>query len=62
MATQSPRLIDQFEPEDILVAERTEGSTTYTRQDRDTLESWLEDYTLGDVWEKNVMGGRPRSE
>ena len=62
MATQSPRLIDQFEPEDILVAERTEGFTTYTRQDRDTLESWLEDYTLGDVWEKNVMGGRPRSE
>ena len=62
VATQSPRLIDQFEPEDILVAERTEGSTTYTRQDRDTLESWLEDYTLGDVWEKNVMGGRPRPE
>ncbi len=59
VATQSPILLDHFEPEDVLVAERVEGATKLRRLDDETLEVWLEDYSLGQLWEKNELGGRP---
>ncbi|WP_420461732.1 AAA family ATPase [Candidatus Palauibacter sp.] len=59
VATQSPFLLDHFEPEDVLVADRVEGATTLTRLDPERLGSWLEDYSLGQLWEKNELGGRP---
>ena len=62
IATQSPTLVDQFEPEDVLVADRVDGRTELKRLDRDRLVKWLEDYTLGQLWEKNEIGGRPVRE
>ena len=62
IGTQSPLLLDQFKPEDVLVANRVEGSTTLTRLENDKLQSWLEDYSLGQLWEKNEFGGRPSPE
>ena len=62
VSTQSPRLVDHFEPEDILVAERVNGATTLRRLEREPLKAWLEDYSLGELWEKNEFGGRPRPE
>ena len=62
VATQSSLLLDHFEPEDVLVADRIDGGTQFTRLDSAKLESWLEDYSLGQLWEKNEIGGRPRSE
>ncbi|MCY4611980.1 MAG: AAA family ATPase [Gammaproteobacteria bacterium] len=62
VATQSPLLLDHFEPENILVANRREGGTELTRLDRETLKDWLEDYSLGQLWEKNEFGGRPSPE
>lgn len=59
VSTQSSLLLDHFEPEDILVAEREDGGTTLTRPDTARLEKWLEDYSLGQLWEKNELGGRP---
>ena len=59
LATQSPLLLDEFTPEDVLVVERSGHATTFQRLDGDRLESWLEDYSLGELWEKNVLGGRP---
>jgi hypothetical protein len=50
---------DHFEPEDVLVAEQIDGSTTLTRLDANRLSDWLEDYSLGQLWEKNELGGRP---
>ncbi len=61
-ATQSPTLIDRFEPEDVLVADRVEGQTRIGRLDSRELGEWLEDYSLGELWEKNHFGGRPASE
>lgn len=61
-ATQSPILLDRFEPEDVLVADRIEGQTRIGRLDADELGEWLEDYSLGELWEKNHFGGRPVSE
>ena len=60
VSTQSPLLLDQFEPEDVLVADRVDGATQLLRLDAGRLESWLDDYSLGQLWEKNELGGRPR--
>ena len=62
IATQSPLMLDHFDPEDLLVAERREGASTFTRLDSGDLEAWLEDYSLGQLWEKNELGGRPSTE
>ena len=62
LATQSPTLLDHFEPEDVLVADRVDGATTFTRLESDKLRDWLNDYSLGQLWEKNEVGGRPASE
>jgi predicted ATPase len=62
LSTQSALLLDHFEPEDVFVAERAEGGTQFTRPDSSRLESWLEDYSLGQLWEKNEFGGRPGPE
>lgn len=59
VSTQSSLLLDHFEPEDILVADLVEGSTQLTRLDSSQLAKWLEDYSLGQLWEKNELGGRP---
>lgn len=59
VATQSPLLLDQFDPEDVLVAERVNGGTKLARLKSDQLRSWLDDYSLGQLWEKNELGGRP---
>ena len=59
MATQSPFLLDHFEPEDVIVADRVNGEVTFKRLKSESLEAWLEDYSLGQLWEKNEIGGRP---
>lgn len=60
LSTQSSLLLDNFEPEEVLVADRVGGGTQFTRLDSAKLERWLEDYSLGQLWEKNELGGRPR--
>ena len=60
ISTQSSLLIDDFEAEDILVTELENGATTLARLQSSELEEWLEDYSLGELWEKNHFGGRPK--
>ena len=62
LATQSPILLDYFEPEDVLVADRVDGATEFKRLSTAELEVWLKDYSIGELWEKNELGGRPASE
>lgn len=62
VSTQSPLLLDHFQPEDVLVADRVEGATQFTRLDSTKLDNWLKDYSLGQLWEKNELGGRPGGE
>ena len=59
ISTQSSAFVDAFDPEDIVVVERDGEATTFTRPDAEELGAWLEDYSLGEVWEKNVFGGGP---
>jgi predicted ATPase len=59
LSTQSPLLLDHFTPEDVLVANRVEGGTQLARLESDKLAIWLQEYSLGQLWEKNEFGGRP---
>jgi predicted ATPase len=59
LATQSASLVDRFAPEDIVVVNRTARESTLQRYTEAELHAWLEEYTLSELWEKNVIGGRP---
>ncbi len=59
ISTQSPLLVSHFEPEDIIVVELVEKETVFKRLEKKELEHWLEDYSLGELWQKNIIGGRP---
>lgn len=59
IATQSVGIIDNFEPEEIITVDRKENQSVFQRQSTETLKDWLETYTMGDLWNKNVIGGRP---
>jgi predicted ATPase len=61
IATQSPRLLDEFSADKVVVIERDEQrKTTMFRQlSKEMLESWEEEYTTSELWDKNVIGGRP---
>jgi len=59
ISTQSTTLVDQFEPEDIVVVERADRQSTFKRLSSPDLAEWLEEYTLSEIWDKNVVGGRP---
>jgi predicted ATPase len=61
-STQSSLLLDHFDPEDVLVANRLGGGTHIERLARTQLQDWLEDYSLGQLWEKNEFAGRPTPE
>lgn len=61
-ATQSVSLINQFDVEDLIVVERSENGSTFGRRSSEDFERWLEDYSVGELWEKNLLGGRPTRE
>jgi len=61
MATQSQRLVDEFEPANIVVVERNQQKkcSEFLSLEEDKLNKWLERYSLSELWEKNVLGGQP---
>jgi predicted ATPase len=59
VSTQSVSLVNQFAPEDIIIVDREAGQSTFKRLDTASIENWLEEYGLGELWEKNILGGRP---
>jgi predicted ATPase len=60
VATQSVTLTNQFEPDDIVVVDRKDGQSTFRRVGADEVAAWTDEYSLGELWEKNLLGGRPR--
>lgn len=61
LATQSTDLISYFTPEDIVTVDQKNGESIFQRLDGAGLEQWLEDYTLGDLWKRNIItGGQPQ--
>lgn len=59
ISTQSPMLLDMFEPEEVVVVQHEGGASTFARLDTNDLGDWLEEFSLGELWEKNEIGGRP---
>ena len=62
VSTQSALLLNEFVPEDVIVVERSGGQSVFLRLDSGQLADWLSDYTLGELWQKNLLGGRPRRD
>lgn len=59
LSTQSSTLLDNFALQDVIVTNREDAESRFSRPDSAALQAWLEDYSLGEVWEKNVIGGGP---
>lgn len=59
LATQSTILLDHFAPEEVVVVEREGGCSVLRRLDPAALQVWLEEYTLSELFNKGVIGGRP---
>lgn len=59
VATHSDRLIRFLKPHEVLVCELEEAEAKMRWADTFNLDKWLEDYSLDQLWEMNVMGGRP---
>ncbi len=62
IATQSPLLLDQFAIEDIIVVNRRGGQSTFERLERENYDQWLKDYSVGQLWTKNVIQGGTTNE
>jgi predicted ATPase len=62
LSTQSPTLVDCFQPEDIIVVDRVEGASGFKKLQAEPLTEWLRDYSLGELWRKNLLQGYPAYE
>lgn len=60
ISTQSVELVNEFDAEDLIVVDKVNSASTFKRLDLDELSVWLSEYSLGDLWKKNLLGGRPQ--
>ena len=58
VSTQSVTLVNGFAINDLIVVDRKDGLTLFQRHNEQQFEEWLKEYTVGDLWEKNLLGGR----
>jgi len=59
VATQSQTFLNNFEPAEIITVESHQSESLFRRLDPEELKDWLEDYSIGDLWQRNVLGGGP---
>jgi len=59
LATQSSILLDEFKADDVVVVENHAGESRFVPQDSSSLAAWLDQYTLSELYQRNVLGGRP---
>jgi predicted ATPase len=59
LATQSVSLLNYFAPDDVVVVDRHGRESTFRRLSTAELDDWLQEYSLSELWEKSVIGGRP---
>lgn len=59
VSTQSVPLVNQFTIGDLVIVEREHDETVFKRCKEQDFKAWLEDYSVGELWEKNILGGRP---
>jgi len=59
ISTQSTTLLDRFDPEQVVVVDRVDGASTFRRLEKDSLETWLTDYSLGELVRQNIVEAGP---
>jgi len=59
VSTQSVDLLSEFSADDVIVVNRENNQSVLTRLKADELDTWLQEYSLGELWKKNILGGRP---
>ena len=59
LSTQSVNLVDNFDADHIIVVDMKENSSYFHRLEEQSLSVWLEQYSIGEIWEKNLIGGQP---
>lgn len=62
VSTQAANLIEEFDPEDIVVVERESGESKFRRLKAADLAEWMGEYNLGELWRKGVLGGQPKTD
>jgi len=58
-STQSSTFVDYFDVDDILITDRKDNATVIKKLDKKNLQDWLEEYSVGELWQKNLLGGNP---
>jgi predicted ATPase len=59
VSTQSVELVNELSPEDVIVVDQPSDYSTFRRFTEEQLEGWLTEYSMGELWKRNVLGGRP---
>ena len=59
VSTQSVPLVNEFAIEDLIIVEREQNATVFKRYTEEEFKTWLDEYSVGELWEKNILGGRP---
>ncbi len=59
VATQSVTLVNQFSPDSVWTVDRMDGQSVFKQLNSVGRTEWLENYALGELWEKNLLGARP---
>ncbi len=58
-ATQSVTLANQFDWQDLIIVDRVDNASEFRRLKESEVEDWLEHYRMGDIWQKDLIGGTP---
>jgi len=59
ISTQSVELVNELNPEDVIVVDQEDDASIFRRCDKSALSGWLEEYAMGEIWKRNILGGRP---
>lgn len=59
VSTQSVPLVNEFSIDDLIIIEREQEGSIFKRYDEKDFKGWLMEYSVGELWEKNILGGRP---
>lgn len=59
VSTQSVELVNELSPEDVIIVDQDDGASTFKRFSDEELSEWTKQYAMGELWKRNVLGGRP---
>lgn len=58
VSTQSVTLLNNFDADDIITVDKEDYQSVFRRLDKEMLSSWMDDYSIGELWTKSVIKGQ----